>query len=113
MTLLGNKLIEDPHFIDVKTVLDNTMKESAEINIGMTKKQAEVIAYEYENLLWVGGRYPREIKGNSPFLLRINLALRAGDEYYELESVCLYGDCFMYFQPRISFQPRLFLYWKS
>ena len=44
MTLLGNKLIEDPHFIDVKTVLDNTMKESAEINIGMTKKQAEVIA---------------------------------------------------------------------
>ena len=30
-----------------------------------------------------------------------------------IESVYLYRDCFMYFQPRISFQPRLFLYWES
>ena len=45
------KLIEDPEFIDVKTVLDNTMKERACSNIGMVKKQAELITYEYENIM--------------------------------------------------------------
>ena len=40
---IGWKLVEGREFINVKTVLDNTMKKRAKANIGMTKKQAEFI----------------------------------------------------------------------
>ena len=43
------KLLEDPVFINVKTVLDNVMKERAQSNIGLVRKQAEVISFEHEN----------------------------------------------------------------
>ena len=49
------KIIEDPEFLDVKTVLDNTMKERASNNIGMLKKQVQVITYDHENKLWADG----------------------------------------------------------
>ena len=82
------KLIDDPSFLDVKTVLDNVMKERALANIGMVKKQAEFITEEYENQLWRSGTLgedtPEKMHNTVLFLLGINLALRAGDEHYDL-----------------------------
>ena len=42
------KLIDDPKFLDVKTILENVMKERAKENIGMVRRQAEVITLDHE-----------------------------------------------------------------
>ena len=49
------KLVEGKEFCNVKTVLDNTMKERAEANIGMVKRQAEFINSKLEDTLWKNG----------------------------------------------------------
>ena len=81
-------LLDDPSFLDVKTVLDNVMKERARENIGMVKKQAEFISIDYENELWrsgvLGEDTPDKLRDTVLFLLGINLALRAGDEHDDL-----------------------------
>ena len=46
------KLIDDPDFYNVKVLLDNVMEERAKQNIGMIKKQAEVITHSFEDELW-------------------------------------------------------------
>ena len=82
------KLIDDPEFLDVKTVLDNVMKERARANIGMSKKQAKVITFDHEEYLWkhnvLGEETGDQLRDTVLFLLGINLALRAGDEHYDL-----------------------------
>ena len=82
------KIIEDPEFINVKTVLDNVMKEYSKLNLGSTKKQVEVITLEHEEYLWqsniLGEETPDQLRDTVLFLLGINLALRAGDEHYDL-----------------------------
>ena len=78
------KLLEDPQFLDVKTVLDNTLKERAQRNIGMIRKQAQLITFEHEDYLWsqglLGEDTPDKLRETVLFLLGINLALRAGDK---------------------------------
>ena len=82
------KLIDDPEFIDVKTVLDNVMKERARANMGLVRKQAQVISLDYEEKLWqngiLGEDTAQKLRDTVLFLLGINLALRAGDEHYDL-----------------------------
>ena len=46
------KLVKGDGFQELKVVLYNIMKEHAEANVGMVKKQVDVITYEYENELW-------------------------------------------------------------
>ena len=46
------RLVDGPKFINLKTVLDNVMQERATLNIGITKRQAMVIAYESKEYLW-------------------------------------------------------------
>ena len=85
---LAWKIIDDPEFIDVKTVLDNIMKERARDNVGLIKKQAEVISLDYEERMWqngiLGEDNPQKLRDTVLFLLGINLELRAGDEHYDL-----------------------------
>ena len=82
------KIIDDPEFLDVKTVLDNTMKDRAIRNIGMVKRQAEFISLDYEEELWKSGTLgedtPDKLRDTVLFILGINLALRAGDEHHDL-----------------------------
>ena len=82
------KLIEDLCFLDLKTVLDNIMKDRARKSIGMIKKQAEFISLDYENELWRSGTLgedtPDKLRDTVLFILGINLALRAGDEHHDL-----------------------------
>ena len=82
------KLIDDPEFLDVKTVLDNIMKERALCNVGMVKKQAEFKSIDYENELWrsgvLGKDTPDRLSDTVLYILGINLALRAGNEHHEL-----------------------------
>ena len=82
------KLIDDYEFNSVKNVLDNVMKERVHDNIGMVKKQAEVISMDFENLLWekgiLGEDTPDKLRSTIFFLIGINCGLRAGDEHYDL-----------------------------
>ena len=43
------KILDDTEFKEVRTVLDNVMKERASRNIGMVRKQAEYIPFDYES----------------------------------------------------------------
>ena len=48
-------LLDDKKFSNVRIMLDNVMKEKTEMSVGTVKKQAELITYEQENLLWQEG----------------------------------------------------------
>ena len=76
------KLLDDPSFIDAKSVLDNVMKERASANIGMVRRQAEIITCDPENELWrqdiLGEDIPDKLRDTVLFALGINLVLRGG-----------------------------------
>ena len=80
------KLIDDPEFLEVRTVLDNVMKERAEQNIGLIKKQAQFISMEHEQELWEKGILREEnadkLSSTILFLIGVNVGLRAGDKHY-------------------------------
>ena len=82
------KLLDDSEFRDVRTVLDNVMKERADDNIGLVKKQAGFIPSDFEDSLWekqvLGEDTPDKLRDTMLFLLGINLGLRACDEHYDL-----------------------------
>ena len=82
------KLLDDREFSEVRTVLDNVMKERAKANIGVVKKQAGYISLEIEKSLWeknvLGEDTPDKLRDTVLFLLGINLGLREGDEHYDL-----------------------------
>ena len=87
------KLVEGQDFGELRTVLDNVMKECATNSIGLVKRQAQYITYEYENQLWdsnvLGEDTLDKLHDTVLFLLGINLALRAGDEHYDLHKKLL------------------------
>ena len=82
------KILDDTEFKEVRTVLDNVMKERASRNIGMVRKQAEYIPFDYEDKMWkdgvLGEEFPNQLRDTVLFLLGINLVLRTGDEHYNL-----------------------------
>ena len=86
------KLLDDMYFNEIRTVLDNVMKERALNNIGTTVRQAGYITVDHENLLWekgiLGEDSPDKLRETVLFLLGINLGLRAGDEHHALRRNC-------------------------
>ena len=46
------RLIHGTEFDELKTVLDNIMKECCTENVGTTQKQADPISYEFEENMW-------------------------------------------------------------
>ena len=75
-------------FEEVRTVLDNVMKERTAANIGVVKRQAGVVTKEIENELWqkglLGEDTPDKLCNTVLFLLGLNVTLRAVDEHYHL-----------------------------
>ena len=64
------------------------MQECTAMHVGVTKRQAEVISYEHEQLLWncdyLGEDEPDKLRNTVLFLLGINVFLRAVEEHYYL-----------------------------
>ena len=82
------KLMELPEFEDMRTVLDNVMQERTAANIGVVKRQAGIISYEYEDALWtkgvLGEDKPDKLRHTVLFLLGINVYMRAVEDHYHL-----------------------------
>ena len=82
------KIVEGTEFEEVKTVLDNVMKERTAMNIGVRKKQAQFINYKVEEDLWTSGILgedtPDKLRDTVLFLLGNHCTLRASDEHYYL-----------------------------
>ena len=80
------KLIENPHFNQLRTVLDNLMKECALQQIATIKRQASMIEFDEENAMWekeiLGERTPDQLRRTVLFLIGLNVGLQAGDEQY-------------------------------
>ena len=79
---------EGSEFEDVRIVLDNVMKERTAANVGVSKKQANVITIEMENKLWnlgvLGEDTPEKLRNTVLFLIGMNATLRAVEEHYYL-----------------------------
>ena len=64
------------------------MKEHAKANIGMIKRQAEVISTDVEDKLWetgmLGEQMPDQLRNTVLFLIGMNVGLRPCDEHYDL-----------------------------
>ena len=82
------KLVHGDDFEELRTVLDNVMQEQTAQNIGVVKRQAGIISYEAENLLWekgiLGEDTPDKLRNTVLFLLGINVTLRAVEEHNQL-----------------------------
>ena len=80
-----SKLLDDPEFRKVQTVLDNVIKERVEANMGMIRKQAKFISLEHENKLWekgiLGKDTPDKLHITILLLLGIHCGLRASDKH--------------------------------
>ena len=82
------KLLESAQFGQIRTVLDNLMKERARKQIGTVKRQDSMISLEVEEKLWLSGvlgeETPDQLRNTVLFLIGLNVGLRAGDEHYNL-----------------------------
>ena len=82
------KIIEGSEFCDVKTVLDNVMKERTAMNLGVNKKQAKLITYKIEQDLWdrgfLGDDTPEKLRTTVYYGIGMGFYLRAVGEHYSL-----------------------------
>ena len=82
------RLIEDPEFVEVKTVLDNVMKERAALNLGLVSRSADLITYEMELDLWnrnfLGTDTPDKLRTTCYFYMGINFFLRSVQDHYNM-----------------------------
>lgn len=85
------KLLEDEAFRDVKFTLDNLMKTRCRSGLGNSVRQAEVITFEEEDLMWqkgvLGTDTPQKLLGMLVYLLGLSCALRAGKEHRVLRAL--------------------------
>ena len=62
----------------------------------------------YPTLLTDTSRLNKQCTAQELSIISRAIEHKTGRKFY-IDSGCLYRDCFMYFQPRISFQPRVVL----
>ena len=82
------ELVTGHYFLDVRTVLDNVMKERTALNLGVNKKQANLITYEMEQDLWnrnfLGEDSPEKLRLTVYFLVGLRLMFRSVQDHYNL-----------------------------
>ena len=82
------RLIEDREFRDVRTVLDNVMKERAKMNLGLVSRRADLITYDMEQELWnknlLGSDTPDKLHTTYYFYLGLRFCLRSVQDHYGL-----------------------------
>ena len=82
------RLIDDPEFLDICTVLDNLMKERKQMGIGVEEKVADIITFDMEKSLWdrgfMGEETPLKLQRAVYFGLGMQCYLRSKQDHYSL-----------------------------
>ena len=82
------ELISGKEFLDVRTVLDNVMKERTSMHLGVVKRQAKLITYAMEEDLWkrnyLGEDTPEKLRLTVYFLIGVRLLFRSVQDHYNL-----------------------------
>ena len=82
------KFMSDPQFLELKTVVDSTMKQHTGMGLGQ-RNQVDIITIEQEEILWqkclLGDSNPEQLNNTILYLLGLNFALRGG-QYYRAHS---------------------------
>ncbi|XP_041355536.1 zinc finger MYM-type protein 2-like [Gigantopelta aegis] len=77
--------LDEACYAGLRSVLDARMKEIARKGIGISKRQAQIISEEQEDILWrkqfLGEDTPRQILDTLVYLIGLNFTLRTGDEH--------------------------------
>ena len=85
------RLLNDEEFKQVRFTVDNLMKLRVQQGIGITVKQAEVLTFTDEDLLWslglLGTHNPEVLLHTVLFSLGLTCSLRAGQEHRNLRSI--------------------------
>ena len=82
------RLIDDPDFLDIRTVLDNLIKEHTQLGLGVDEKIADLITFDMEKSLWdrgfMGDDTPTKLQRAVYFGLRMQCYLRSKQDHYSL-----------------------------
>lgn len=85
------KLLDDEAFKDLRFTLDNLMKVRCRSGLGNNVKQAQVITFQEEDLMWskgiLGVDTPQKLLDTLVYMLGLSCALRAGKEHRALRSL--------------------------
>ena len=85
------KLLGEEVFQDLRFTLDNLMKQRTSAGVGGKVRQAEVLTFTDEDLLWslglLGTHNPQVLLNTILFSLGLTCALRAGKEHRVLRSI--------------------------
>lgn len=80
--------LKDEKFAQIQSALDNNMKKLCKAGIGATTKQAQIITFAEENILWernvLGIDNPEKLLHTVFYMIGLNFALRGGDEHRSL-----------------------------
>ena len=81
------KLLDGKNFVDLRNVLDNTMKERTAMGLGV-RQSSEVISMAHENKMFesgvLGESNPQQLLDTVIYMLGLHLALRGGIEHCKL-----------------------------
>ena len=84
------KLLSQDSFRDLRFTVDNLMKQRTSEGVGIAVKQAEVLTFTDEDLLWslglLGTDSPQTLLNTVVFMLGLSCSLRAGKEHRVLRS---------------------------
>ena len=85
------KLIDHDNFKPIRFTLDNLMKARTQQGLGNVVRQAQVISFDEEELMWqmgiLGYETLKQLVETLLYLLGISCALRAGKEHRSLRSI--------------------------
>ena len=84
-------ILDDEEFCGLRQLLDAKMKALSKQGHGMSKKQADMITEEQENIMWEKGSlvmtYPQQLLDTLLYQFVLHFGLRAGQEHRNLRVV--------------------------
>ena len=82
------KLLQDPHFIQLRNTLDGLMQDRAKAGLGIRRRQAQIITQQEEDLMWekgvLGTSDASRLLKTMVYMLGVNFALRAAQDHRNL-----------------------------
>ena len=79
------KFMSDANYMTLKLALNNVMEQKAKLGLGLQHRQAKIITYEEETILWqkgaLGSDTARKLVNTVLYLFGVHFGLRSGDHH--------------------------------